>query len=48
MVKGYVFGHLKVLNLEALKIQCVAKIPSMIEPARTKNTTAPFMSVEGV
>ena len=48
MAKGYVFGHLKVLNLEALKIQCGAKIPPMIKSARTENTTAPFMIVEGV
>ena len=48
MAKGYVFEHLKVLNLEALKIQCAAKIPPMIKPARTENTTAPFMIVEGV
>ena len=48
MAKGYVFGHLKALNLEALKIQCAAKIPPMIEPARTENTTAPFIIVEGV
>ena len=48
MAKGYVFGHLKVLNLEALKIQCAAKIPPMIEPARKENPTGSFMSVEGV
>ena len=48
MAKGDVFGHLTVLNLEALKIQCGAKIPPMIEPARTENTTAPFIIVEGV
>ncbi len=48
MAKGYVFGHLKALNLEAFKIQCVAKILPMTGPARTENTTAPFMIMEGV
>ena len=48
MAKGYVFGHLKALNLEALKTQCAAKIPPMIKPAGTENTTGPFMIVEGV
>ena len=48
MAKGYGFGHLKVLTLEVLKIQCAAKIPPLIEAARTENTTAPFMIVEGV